>query len=252
MKYIASCSFGKDSLAMILTIIEHGLPLDEVVYCEVMFDDATSGEYPEHAAFIHDKAIPILELVYGLKVRVLRHTWNYKNECFRLRKKGKYEGTPVGFPMRRGPWCNKMKIHPIRDYRKEQTDEVHEYVGIAIDEPERLARLTPNKSSPLADYGITEARAMDLCREHYLLSPIYQTQARNGCWFCHNARLNELHDLWKNHPNLWAELRCIQAISRVSFKQDYTIFDLEERFKKEEAQHEKAQETPAPGKAPDV
>lgn len=32
MKYIASCSFGKDSLAMILTIIEHGLPLDEVVF----------------------------------------------------------------------------------------------------------------------------------------------------------------------------------------------------------------------------
>ncbi len=236
MKYIASCSFGKDSLAMILTIIEHGLPLDEVVYCEVMFDDTISGEYPEHADFIHNKAIPILELVYGLKVRVLRHTWNYKSECFKLRKKGKYEGTPVGFPLRRGPWCNKMKIHPIRDYRKEQTDEVHEYVGIAVDEPERLARLTPNKSSPLADYGITEAMAMEICQEHFLLSPIYETQVRNGCWFCHNARLAALKDLWKNYPHLWAELRCIQSISRVSFKQDYTIFDLEERFKKEEAQ----------------
>ena len=44
MKYIASCSFGKDSLAMILTIIEHSLPLDEVVYCEVMYDNTTSGE----------------------------------------------------------------------------------------------------------------------------------------------------------------------------------------------------------------
>lgn len=236
MKYIASCSFGKDSLAMILIIIEHGLPLDEVVYCEVMYDNTTSGEYPEHADFIHNKAIPILELVYGLKVRVLRHTWNYKSECTRLRQKGKYMGTPVGFPMRRGPWCNKMKIHPIREYRKEQTDEVHEYVGIAIDEPERLARLTPNKSSPLADYGITEAMAMEICREHYLLSPIYRTQARNGCWFCHNARIGELHELWKNYPNLWAELKLLQGISRVSFKQDHTIFDLEKRFTKEEAQ----------------
>lgn len=233
MKYIASCSFGKDSLAMILTIIEHGLPLDEVVYCEVMFDDTISGEYPEHADFIHNKAIPILELVYGLKVRVLRHTWNYKSECFRLRKKGKYMGEPVGFPMRRGPWCNKMKIHPIRDYRKEQTDEVHEYVGIAIDEPDRLARLTPNKSSPLANYSITEAKALKICQEHYLLSPIYQTQARNGCWFCHNARIGELRDLWRQYPELWAELRMIQRFSRVSFRQDSTIFDLEKRFEKE-------------------
>ena len=32
MKYIASCSFGKDSLAMVLMLIERGLQLDEVVF----------------------------------------------------------------------------------------------------------------------------------------------------------------------------------------------------------------------------
>lgn len=31
-RYIASVSFGKDSLAMILLILERGLPLDEVVF----------------------------------------------------------------------------------------------------------------------------------------------------------------------------------------------------------------------------
>ena len=36
--HIASCSFGKDSLATILLALEHGEPLDEAVYCEVMFD----------------------------------------------------------------------------------------------------------------------------------------------------------------------------------------------------------------------
>ena len=85
MKYIASCSFGKDSLAMILTIIKHGLPLDEVIYCEVMFDEQISGEYPEHAAFIHNKAIPILELCYGLKVTVLRDKTTYKENCYHIR-----------------------------------------------------------------------------------------------------------------------------------------------------------------------
>ena len=32
MKYIASVSFGKDSLAMLLRILEEGLPLDIVVF----------------------------------------------------------------------------------------------------------------------------------------------------------------------------------------------------------------------------
>ena len=48
--HIASCSFGKDSLATILLALEHGEPLDEAVYCEVMFDKRISGEVPEHRA----------------------------------------------------------------------------------------------------------------------------------------------------------------------------------------------------------
>lgn len=40
MKYIANCSFGKDSLAQIITIKKLGLPLDEVIYCDILFSDA--------------------------------------------------------------------------------------------------------------------------------------------------------------------------------------------------------------------
>ena len=36
MKYVASCSFGKDSLATVIVALEHGEPLDEVLYCEVI------------------------------------------------------------------------------------------------------------------------------------------------------------------------------------------------------------------------
>ena len=39
MKYIASCSFGKDSLATVILAKEHGEPLDEIVYCEVIAND---------------------------------------------------------------------------------------------------------------------------------------------------------------------------------------------------------------------
>lgn len=66
-KFIASCSFGKDSLATILLAIRHGDPLDEAVYCEVMFDNNISGEVPEHRDFIYAKGIPALERM-GVKV----------------------------------------------------------------------------------------------------------------------------------------------------------------------------------------
>ena len=55
MKHVAACSFGKDSVATVILAKEHNEPLDEVVYCEVMFDDQISGEVPEHRDFIYEK-----------------------------------------------------------------------------------------------------------------------------------------------------------------------------------------------------
>ena len=70
-KFIASCSFGKDSLATVLLAKAHGEPLDEAVYCEVMFDEGVSGEVPEHRDFIYNVAIPKLE-TWGVKTAVVR------------------------------------------------------------------------------------------------------------------------------------------------------------------------------------
>ena len=61
MKHILSCSFGKDSIATALLALQHGEPLDELVYCEVMFSEKISGELPEHSRFIHETAIPYFE-----------------------------------------------------------------------------------------------------------------------------------------------------------------------------------------------
>ena len=69
-------SFGKDSLATILLAKEHGEPLDEAVYCEVMFDKDISGEVPEHRDFIYGRAIPTLERM-GVKIVVLRSAKTY-------------------------------------------------------------------------------------------------------------------------------------------------------------------------------
>lgn len=75
---IASCSFGKDSIATILLALEHGEPLDRVVFSEVMFDHERkiSGEIPEHIGWIYDTAIPKLRDM-GVHVDVVRAERDY-------------------------------------------------------------------------------------------------------------------------------------------------------------------------------
>jgi tRNA(Ile)-lysidine synthase TilS/MesJ len=62
MKYVASCSFGKDSIATVILAHLHNEPLDLIVFSEVMFDENISGEHPLHIDFIYNKAIPILKV----------------------------------------------------------------------------------------------------------------------------------------------------------------------------------------------
>lgn len=87
--YIASCSFGKDSIATILLALEHNEPLDRVVFSEVMFDHARdiSGEIPEHIGWIYNTAIPKLHNM-GVHVDVVRAERDYRYFFRKCRRRG--------------------------------------------------------------------------------------------------------------------------------------------------------------------
>lgn len=245
MKYIASCSFGKDSIATILLAKEHNEPLDEIVYCEVMFDKDISGELPEHRDFIYGKAIPIFES-WGYKVVVLHSQNTYVDLFYRMVEKSKTEirnGKIRGFPMSMGCHMNSgAKIPPIREYWKSQVEDVTQYVGIAIDEPLRIDRVIQSKNqvSLLQKYGYTEEKAKEKCKDYGLLSPIYKFTNRGGCWFCPNQKIQELKHLRDNHSDLWNTLI---ELSKEDTANPYfnafrkiTVQDLEERFMWEDNQ----------------
>lgn len=184
-KYIASCSFGKDSIATILLALEHGEPLDSVVFAEVMFDHekGISGEIPEHIGWIYGVAIPKLEGM-GVKVDVVRANMDYVGLCKKVLKKGKNAGKMYGIQNSFPCYANSsLKVSPIKYYYKvlSRDYDIIQYVGIAVDEPKRLSRLEgTNKVSLLAKYGYTEAMAMDKCREYDLVSPCYSMGSRGG------------------------------------------------------------------------
>lgn len=238
MKYIASCSFGKDSIAAIISRIEHGEPIDEIVYCKIMYDDKISAELPEHEEFIHNRAIPELERRYGLKTTVVQAERTYLDIFYRVKQKGKNKGAIYGFPSIFVPWCtSRLKVTALSKYEKSQ-GEHKTIVGIAADEPKRIQRaLNKGQILPLVDYGITEAMAFDICRKHDLLSPAYRDgTTRLGCWFCHNRRIGELKKLRQSYPQLWQELLLLDKDSPSTFKPHWvTVADLDTRFEQEEA-----------------
>ena len=234
MKYVASLSFGKDSMAMLIKIKELGLPLDEVIYVDIMFDDDTSGETPEMASFI-TKAEKILKEKFNIEVTHLRGV-TFKEQFYKVKQRGKHVGDNYGFPYTIGAWCNdRLKMQPIKEYMRRQTDEVIQYVGIAYDEPERYERLNHETHiAPLYDLKITEKEAMEICEKYDLLSPIYKTSFRGGCWFCPKQRLSQLKWLYQEHNDLWNTLRDMEKDSFNTFKPNTTLKDLEERFKNDD------------------
>ena len=240
MKYVASCSFGKDSLATILLALMHSEPLDEVVYCEVMFDDAISGEVPEHRDFIYGRAIPFLER-NGIKVVVLRSEMTYIRSFYRVLQKGQSAGKLNSWPLC-GKCCiqRDCKLPPIRAYMRSLGSGVVQYIGIAYDEQERLTRLEAEKTiSLLEKYQKTERDAADICKRAGLYSPAYAFSDRNGCFFCPNAKERELRHLYECYPDLWARLlECQGAPNKATelFNRKERFDEIDQRFRNEDAQ----------------
>ena len=218
MRYIASCSFGKDSLGTSLLAQKYGEPLDEAVYCEVMFDQNISGEVPEHRDFIYTRGIPALERM-GIKVTVLRGERTYLDLFTGRITRGPKKGMLRSFPI-----CGRCAV---------------QYIGIAKDEQERLLRLGRNQVSLLEKYNCTEQDARELCEKAGLLSPVYAITDRGGCWFCPNAKRRELRHLYDHHPELWARMLELQALpgkATEKFNRTQRFSDIDAAFRQEDEQ----------------
>ncbi len=145
-------------------------------------------------------------------MEILHSEYDYVTYFYHIIARSKvfqYNGRPQGFPLGGKCYVNKScKIAPIHKHLKQFSKlEIAQYIGIAADEPDRLARLEgTNKVSLLAKYGYTEKMCLGLCREYGLLSPIYDKRKRGGCWFCPNQSCKDFAWLKVNSPALWGEL----------------------------------------------
>lgn len=155
-RHIASVSFGKDSLAMVLYILEHGLPLDEVMFYD------TGMEF-EAIYRIRDKLLPILAS-RGIRCTELSPPVPFLYDMLERPVVSKQKGSHFGYG-----WCG--GVCRWGTTRKQQTLDTHSrgaaaiYIGFATDEPHRVQGLSHPKCAPLAEWGLTEADCLSYCRE---------------------------------------------------------------------------------------
>lgn len=232
MEHILSLSYGKDSIACLGAIEKLGWPLDRIIHAEVWATDTIPADLPPMVEF-KAKADRIIRKRYGIEVEHIRAKKTYQDGFYSIcTGKSKCAGKNYGWPLQRGPWCNsRLKqsvLHKIGKFGVQ-------YIGIAADEPNRFHNLTETKKSPLVEAGWDEAYCRQWCEENDLLSPIYTTATRGGCWFCHNQGVNQLRLLRKNYPDLWALMLKWDGDSPVTFKADgHTIHDFDRRFQMED------------------
>lgn len=230
MKYIASVSFGKDSLTMLLKLIEANYPLDEVVFYD------TGMEF-QAIYDTRDAVLPLLEQ-RGIKYTELKPSYDFEWKMFEKPVNGKKNGFHYGYSWCGGRcrWGTTDKLQAIEKYCKGS----YEYVGIATDEPKRLAKERNGfKLFPLVDFGMREEDCLNYCNSkgfNWVENgvPLYSILDRVSCWCCANKNLKELKNIYEHLPDYWNRLKDFQSRTDRPMKGNgKSVFELEERFEGE-------------------
>ncbi len=250
MYYVSSLSFGKDSLAMTLRLVEEHKPLNECVFFHMGEPEFSCMETlaEKMRGYLADK---------GIKLTVL-----YPTESFTYLATKKEFLSREGFPKKGLQWCGgrcrwgtAIKCQSIERYLRSLGEpEITQYVGIAADESIRADRAISNRRShypkeyPLIEWGMTEADCLAYCRERGWswsewsetaqdFVDLYDILDRVSCWCCRNKNLKELYNVYRFLPDYWQKLENLQQKLTMPYRRDgKTVFDLKERFARQAEQ----------------
>lgn len=211
---------GKDSLAMLLMLIEKKYPLDIVVFYDTGMEFQAIYRIRDRVkALCREHGISFVEL----------HPKESFLYCMLEKPVKKRDGTgyKTGYSwcgLGRCRWATRHKLQAIQEFRQSLDCECIDYVGIAADEPERFGKeQSSSKRLPLVDWGMTEADCLTYCRskgwQWLEETPVtesgwidlYDILDRVSCWCCSQKNLKELYNIYIYLPHYWNQLEYLQA-----------------------------------------
>lgn len=225
MKHIVSFSGGKDSTAMLLRMLEENIQVDEIICCD------TGKEFPQMYKHI-EKVNQYINNNFGKQLTILKSNKSFDYYMFEYEKtRGKNKGKKgYGWASGRCRWCTTLLKNQVIDkYLNKYKDEGYvEYIGIAYDEQDRIK----DKKYPLVEWKMTEKDCLQYCYDRgFNWDGLYEHLDRVSCWCCPLKRISEYRVIYKYYPNLWQELKEMDKKAYNRFRKDYSIEELEEKFK---------------------
>lgn len=246
---------------MVLRILEEKLPLDEVIFFDTGMEfDSIYYNRDKMKRLLAERKILFSELtsknhfLFEMFVRPIKYR-DPQSKPYPIHYGYEWCG---GRGIR---WGTSGKLSVIMNHYKEYypNEEITEYVGIAFDEPGRVKdnynyRNGVIKTFPLIDWGMTENDCLIYCYDHGWNwdengVELYSVLDRVSCWCCQNKNLKELKNIYMYLPEYWQRLRGLQSRIDSPMKGvGKSVFQLEERFKREIEQERKVVKSSAASK----
>ena len=215
-KYILCFSGGKDSTAMLITLLKQKQPIDEILYVDT--GDWMWSNHHEHLKEVESKL--------DVKITILDVTDEIRKGFERW-----------GFPSMLNRWCTGIKRDTMRKYIKTKYGEKEsmiQYIGYCADEQNRLDRKIYSyyeASYPLVDANITTKEALEICKSYgFTFGGVYEHHSHYNCWMCPLQKVKELEYIHNQQPQLWDKLRTMQYKTDGYYLNGCSVFELENKF----------------------
>lgn len=184
-KHILSFGGGVNTVALMIVLIQEGLPLDEVVFAD------TGGEAPETYEY--------LEIVSGY---LRGHEIPFRVVSKKARDLFETSWHRQVIPSVMWRWCTRdFKVQPIQAYYRSLNAHVNQYMGIAFDEIDRMKDSRVDYVTnlfPLIDRRMTREHCVEVIEKAGLPIPV-----KSGCYFCPFNSMGRWKWLLEDHPELF-------------------------------------------------
>jgi len=240
MKYIATISGGKDSVAMCDLLLKNAYPVDYIVFNDTLDEYDEMYEYLELLkTYFNDR--------YKKEIIITKPSKTYEEYIFHVKTKGDLKGQVSGLPNPTQGFCEWRGIakRDALDKFLKQFKKYKIYMGITLSEQHRANRDDDKFLYPLIDnFKMSEENCKQYLINQEMENPLYRHFSRTGCAKCQFKSEKDWFQTWKYYPKVWEELKELEkkvneikdVTSRNIFIDFRSCEDMEKKFIKADKQ----------------
>lgn len=217
--YIALLSGGRDSAAMVETLLKEKQPVDYILFDDTLLEFELMYQYL-------NKFNDYLKSNYNKEITFVKPKSTFSSWVFGKVTRGQRKGWIRGLPMLKDPcfWKRESKIKSTDSFVKE--NDILEpvfYVGYTYSEQNRSKVKATNQIFPLIERKKCEADVDRILKSINMINPLYDFFERTGCAICPYQSDRSFYTLMIKFPEQWAKMKWFENELKDLEKQGYNV-----------------------------